>query len=312
MNLVGSAVLSLGVIVAVLAALYLPLGEYLYRAMGTARHTRAERTFYRIAGVDPDVEQRWSTYAVAAVSFAVVSTLALWALISAQGFLPLGLERSMNMDTALNTAISFVTNTDWQSYSPEAGTGYLVAMAGLTVQNFVSAATGLAVAVALFGGLTRSEASTIGNFWVDLTRACLRVLLPLSVVGGIGLLALGVIQNMNGPLEITTITGAKQVIEGGPVASQEAIKLLGTNGGGFFGANSAHPFENPSALTNLLEIILILAVPVALAHTYSRFVGDRRKGLSLVAVMGLLWTASASLVTWAEYAWAGQDRKSVV
>lgn len=302
---VFSTVTALALVLALLAAVHVPLGSYVYRVFNDSRHFRVERFCYRLVGVDPDKEMRWTSYALAVVAFGVVSVLVLWLLILAQGVLPGGLGRSQDWHTALNTAVSFTTNTNWQSYAGETGAGYLVGMAGLTVQNFVSAATGIAVAIALFRGLSRAGVETIGNFWVDLVRACLRLLLPLSVVGCVVLMAGGVVQNLADPLVITTITGQTQSVPGGPVASQEVIKMLGTNGGGIFNANSAHPFENPSAFTNLVEILLVLCIPTALPYTYGRFVGDRRQGIALVTVMGVLWTAAAALLVWAENAWSG-------
>lgn len=301
----GTAVqagLNAGLIVVILAILHVPLGEWMYQVFADERDWRLERGIYRIVGVDPRAEQRWSTYAVSVLAFGTVSVLFLWLLVMVQGWLPWGLGRSQNWHTALNTAISFTTNTNWQSYGGESGAGYTVAMAGLTVQNFVSAATGIAVAAALMRAIARSGTDRLGNFLVDLTRSSVRILLPVAVVGALMLLAGGVIQNLDAPHTITTVTGAQQVIQGGPVASQEAIKLLGTNGGGFFNANSAHPFENPNAWTNLLEIILVLMIPFSLPWTYGRMVGDRRQGHAITAVMGALFLASAGLTVWAEKA----------
>lgn len=291
-------------VIGCLAILHVPLGGYMHHAFTDPRHTRTERFIYRLVGVDPDKEMRWTSYAVATVSFGVISVLGLFVLILVQGLLPWSFGRSQDWHTALNTAVSFTTNTNWQSYGGESGAGYVVSMAGLTVQNFVSAATGIAVAIALFRGIARSSADTIGNFWVDLVRASLRLLLPISVGGAVVLMLGGVLQNLAEPMTVTTVTGEQQTILGGPVASQEVIKLLGTNGGGFFNANSAHPFENPNAWTNLLEILLVLCIPFSLPYTYGRFVEDRRQGLALTAVMGILWAGSAALLTWAEFSWA--------
>ncbi len=292
----------LGVLAVILGLLHVPLGNWMYRVFTDERDWRAERAVYRLVGVDPRREQRWSTYAVAVVAFGVMSVTLLFLLILGQRWLPWGLGRAQDWHTALNTAISFTTNTNWQSYAGEAGAGYTVQMVGLTVQNFVSAATGIAVAVALVRAIARHDTDRIGNFWVDLTRACLRVLLPIAVAGAVLLLCGGVIQNLDAPHTITTITGQQQVIQGGPVASQEAIKLLGTNGGGFFNANSAHPFENPNAWTNLLQIVLVLMIPFSLPWTYGRMVGDKRQGGVLTGVMALLFLGSAALTTWAEQA----------
>jgi K+-transporting ATPase ATPase A chain len=239
------------------------------------------------------------------VSFAVVSVVGLFLLIAVQGWLPWSLGRSMDWDTAVNTAVSFVTNTNWQSYAGEAGAGYTVQAVGLTVQNFVSAATGLAVAVALVRGIARHSTDRIGNFWVDLVRGTIRILLPMAVVAAILLLVGGVIQNLTDPTTITTVTGGQQVVQGGAVASQEAIKELGTNGGGFFNANSAHPFENPNAWTNLFEIFLLLVIPFSLPYAYGLMVGSRRQGAVATATMGGLLVTSMGLAAWAEYSAAG-------
>ena len=296
---------ALGLLAAVLVLAHAPVGAYLYRVATATGHTRVERGIYRVAGIDPDGDMHWRAYAASVVAFSLVSIGLLWALILAQSVLPWSFGRKMNWHTALNTAVSFTTNTNWQSYGGEAGAGYTVQMAGLTVQNFVSAGVGIAVAFAVMRGVARRSASTLGSFWVDLVRVCLRVLLPIAAVGAILLLLGGVIQNLAAPTEIQTVTGTTQVIQGGPVASQEAIKLLGTNGGGFFNANSAHPFENPTAWTNILEILLILLIPFSLPRTYGLMVGDRRQGHALVAVMAGIALVSAALTSWAETAAGG-------
>jgi K+-transporting ATPase ATPase A chain len=289
-------------VVLILVVVHVPLGSWMHRIFTDTHHNRAERFVYRLVGVDPDTGQRWWVYALSVLAFSLVSILALWLLILGQGLLPWSLGRSMHVDTALNTAISFVTNTNWQSYAGEAGTGYAVQAAGLTVQNFLSAAVGVAVAVAVVRGLASERTDRIGNFWVDVTRSTLRLLLPLSIVGAVLLVLGGVIQNLNDPLTVTTIAGGQQVVQGGPVASQEVIKLLGTNGGGFFNANSAHPFENPGGLVNLLEIVLLLLVASALPYTYGLMVKDRRQGLAMAAAMGFLMVAGMALTVAAEVA----------
>jgi K+-transporting ATPase ATPase A chain len=304
-----AAVLSVLTVVAILAVAHVPLGTWLYRVFTAPRHARAERAVYRLVGVDPDTEQRWSVYALSVLAFSAVSVVALWLLILAQGSLPLSLGRSMNVDTAFNTAVSFVTNTNWQSYAGEAGTGYLVQTIGLAVQNFLSAGVGLAVAIAVVRGLSREHTDRIGNFWVDLTRGTLRVLLPLSVVAAVVLVAGGVIQNLADPLTVTTIGGGQQVVQGGLVASQEAIKEIGTNGGGFFNANSAHPFENPNGWTNLLEIVLLLLIPSALPYTYGLMVKDRRQGAAMVGAMAVLGVGAMALLTWIETVGASMEGK---
>lgn len=304
-----AGVLSVASVVAILAAVHVPLGSWIHRVFTSGRHLRVERAIYRLAGVDPEVEQRWTVYALSVLAFTAVSIAGLWALILAQGVLPLSLGRSMNPDTAFNTAVSFVTNTNWQSYAGEAGTGYLVQAAGLTVQNFLSSAAGLAVAIAVVRGFAREHTDRLGNFWVDLVRGTIRVLLPLAFVAALVLVAGGVIQNLTEPATVTTIAGGQQVIQGGPVASQEAIKELGTNGGGFFNANSAHPFENPGGLTNLFEVILLLAIASALPRTYGLMVRDRRQGYAVAAAMGVLMTGAMGLLTWLEVAGGSMEGK---
>lgn len=304
-----NAIASIALVLAVLAAIHVPLGSWIHQVFTSPRHTRWERTIYRLGGIDAQTEQRWPTYLLSLLTFSGVSIAALWLMIMVQGQLPWSLGRWMNPDTALNTAISFVTNTNWQSYAGESGTGYLVQAAGLTVQNFLSAAVGLAVAVAVIRGLAREHTDRVGNFWVDLTRGALRVLLPLSILAALALIATGVIQDLSAPTTITTVAGGQQVIQGGLVGSQEAIKELGTNGGGFFNANSAHPFENPTPLSNLLEILLLLAIPSALPYTYGLLVKDRRQGLAIAAVMGLLGFASIGLMTWSELSAGSMEGK---
>ncbi len=296
----ASGLLTLAVLVAALAVVHVPLGSWIARVFTDTRHWRIERLVYRLCRVDPSSEQRWTTYAVAVLGFSVVGIVLLFALIALQGVLPLARGAAMNPDTALNTAVSFVTNTNWQSYAGEASTSPLVQTLGLTVQNFVSPAVGLAVAVALVRGLARSGGSEIGNFWVDLVRGTVRVLLPLAVLGAVVLLVGGVIQNLASPTEVTTVSGGSQVIQGGLVASQEAIKELGTNGGGYFNANSAHPFENPTAVTNLVEVFLLLVIPFSLPRTYGILVGDRRQGWTVLGVMATLWGLMVAVITWAE------------
>ena len=257
-----------------------------------------ERKLYAAAGVDPRVEQTWLGYGTAMLAFNAAGFLALYVLMRLQGSLPLNPQGfgGVSPDLAFNTAVSFVTNTNWQSYGGETTMSHLVQMAGLTVQNFVSAATGIALAVAITRAFARSGAKTIGNFWVDLTRATLYVLLPLSILVALAYAASGVPQTLAANVEATTLEGAKQVIALGPVASQEAIKQLGTNGGGFFNANAAHPFENPSAWSNALSIWSMLLIPVAMTFTFGRMIGDRRQGYALLAVMGTLLVAGTAIV----------------
>ena len=293
-------------VLAALAVAWRPLGDYLAATFTSPRHLRVERGFYRLIGVDGAGEQSWPAYLRSVLVFSGVGILAVYGLQRLQEWLPYALGLPATSEhLAFNTAISFVTNTNWQSYSPDTTLGYTVQLVGLAVQNFLSAAVGIAVAVALIRGLAARSSQTLGNFWVDLTRGTLRVLLPLSVVAAFALLAGGVVQNLAGFQEVTTLAGGSQTLPGGPVASQEAIKLLGTNGGGFFNTNSAHPFENPTAWTNLFQVFLMLLIPVALTRTFGRMVGDVRQGLAVLAVMGILFVASAVLMTWAELAAGG-------
>ncbi|HEY6568478.1 MAG TPA: potassium-transporting ATPase subunit KdpA [Actinomycetota bacterium] len=290
--------LQLLLVIAILVAAYRPLGDYMAWALGSKRSLRVERFIYRVAGVNPEVEQRWTAYAISLLAFSLLSVLLLYVMQRTQASLPLSLGfPGVKSDQAFNTAISFVSNTNWQSYSGESTMGHLVQMAGLAVQNFVSAAVGIAVAVALIRGFTRREADTIGNFWADLVRSTIRILLPIAIVGAVVLISQGVVQNFNEAREVTTVQGAEQSIPGGPVASQEVIKELGTNGGGFYNANSAHPFENPNPFTNLLEIALLLVIPFALTGTFGKLVGNRKQGYVLAGVMGLLWLGSV-LLAW--------------
>ncbi|MFF0416399.1 potassium-transporting ATPase subunit KdpA [Kitasatospora sp. NPDC004745] len=288
-------------LVGALALCYRPLGDYIARILTTSKHLRVERGIYKVIGVDGDADQRWPVYLRSVLAFSAVSVLFLYGLIRLQGHLLLSLGvPQMEGHQAWNTAISFVTNTNWQSYSGESAMGHLVQMAGLAVQNFVSAAVGIAIVAALIRGFTRNRTDRLGNFWVDLVRINLRLLLPLSIVFALVLVANGVVQNFHGFHEVTNLAGDVQKIPGGPVASQEVIKELGTNGGGFFNANSAHPFENPTGFTNWLEIFLILLIPFALPRTFGKMVGDNRQGYAIAAVMGIFWVASAALITFAE------------
>jgi K+-transporting ATPase ATPase A chain len=295
-----AGILFLASLVVALAAVHVPLGDYMFRVYASEKDLRAERAVYRAIGADPHAPQNWGSYARSVLAFSAVSILFLFGLQLVQGRLPLHLENpgtEMTPALAWNTAVSFVTNTNWQAYSGESTQGHLVQMAGLAVQNFASAAVGLAVAMAFVRGLARRDTGDLGNFWVDLVRGSLRILLPLSIISAIVLLAGGVIQNFAlHDQVVTTLTGAQQVIPGGPVASQEAIKELGTNGGGFFNANSAHPFENPTTWTNWVEIFLLSCIAFSLPRTFGRMVDSRRQGLAIVAVMGSIATASVSLV----------------
>jgi K+-transporting ATPase ATPase A chain len=285
-----AGLLQVALLIAALAVCYRPLGAYMTRVYTSDHDTRVERACYKVMGVDPKADQRWAVYARSLLAFSAVSVLFLYGLLRLQPHLPLSLGfPGVAPDQAFNTAASFVTNTNWQSYSGESTMGHLAQMAGLAVQNFASAAVGMAVAVALIRGFIRSRTDRIGNFWVDLIRGCLRILLPLAVVGAIVLIAAGAIQNLSSGTDATTLAGIHQSITGGPVASQEVIKELGTNGGGFYNANSAHPFENPNPFSNFLEIFLILLIPVALTRTFGLMVKDKRQGYAILATMASLW-----------------------
>jgi K+-transporting ATPase ATPase A chain len=298
MSTTGAAALAALALVAVLAVTHVPLGDFMARVFGSSRHLRVERVVYRLVRVDPDAEQRWGVYAVSVLAFSAVCLLLLYGLERLQGALPWSLGRpGVTPALAWNTAASFVTNTNWQNYAGESTMGHLVQMAGLAVQNFLSAAVGLAVAIALVRGFARSRTDRLGNFWVDVVRGCVRILLPLSVLAAVVLMATGVIQNLAGPHTVHTLAGATQAIPGGPVASQEAIKELGTNGGGFFNANSAHPFENPSGFTNWFEVVLLLLIPFALPRTFGRLVGDKRQGWAVLAVMAVIFLGSLAATT---------------
>ena len=292
--------LSIAALLLVLGLLYRPLGDYMAHVYTTTRHLRVERGVYRLTGVSPDSEQSPRSYSLSVVGFSMVSVVALMVMQLGQAHLPMdrGLP-GVPWWMSFNTAASFVANTNWQSYAGESTLGFSVQMAGLAVQNFLSAAVGMAVAVALIRGFVRIRSGALGNFWVDLTRGTLRILLPMAFIGAIVLIAGGVVQNFSDST-ITTLAGHSQVLTGGPVASQEVIKELGTNGGGFFNANSAHPFENPNGFTNLFEILLILLIPVCLTRTLGTMLGNRRQGLAVLGAMGVLWTISLVVVTAAE------------
>ncbi|ROQ36505.1 K+-transporting ATPase ATPase A chain [Frondihabitans sp. PhB188] len=293
-----AGLLQIMTVLVVLVALHRPMGAYLAWVYSARRDWRLERGFYRVIGVDPSREQSSGAYLRGILVFSTVGIAFVFALQKLQALLPYSLGfGSIPNALSFNTAVSFVTNTNWQSYSPDVTMGYAVQLGGLVVQNFVSAAVGMAVAVALIRGLARVRSGTLGNFWVDLTRGLARVLVPMAVVAAVVLLAGGVIQNFGGFEHVTTLTGGSAVIPGGPVASQEAIKMLGTNGGGFFNANSAHPFENPNAFTNLFEIVLMLIIPFSMPRLFGRLVGDTRQGTAIAAVMATIFAASLTAMT---------------
>ena len=291
-------ILQVATLILILAVIYRPLGDYIAHVYQSRRDLRFERGIYRLIGVDPASAQTWQAYLRGVLAFSAMGVVFVYALQRLQTLLPysLGLP-PVPEGLAFNTAVSFVTNTNWQSYSPELTMGYTVQFAGLAVQNFVSAAVGIAVAIALVRGLAARRSDTLGNFWVDLVRGTFRILLPLAVVAAIALVAAGVIQNFNGFTDVHTITGGSQVLPGGPVASQEAIKQLGTNGGGFFNANSAHPFENPTPWTSLLEIVLLLAIPFAMPRAFGKIVGDNRQGYAILGVMAAIFLVSLTVLS---------------
>jgi K+-transporting ATPase ATPase A chain len=297
--------LQLAALVAAVVLATRTLGPYLADVFArdlTGRSPAGDRWFapiesrvFKLGGIDPEREQHWTTYARSMLALSLVSVLGLYALQRLQGHLFLNPTRAEapSAPLAWNTAVSFVTNTNWQNYGGETAMSHLTQMAGLAVQNFASAAVGIAVAVALVRGIARRQSQSVGNFWVDLVRAALRVLLPLALVAALAFVALGVIQNLHGFTEVTTVQHATQQVPGGLVASQEAIKQLGTNGGGFFNANAAHPFENPNGASNFLSMFLLLAIPFSLTGAYGRMVGDRRQGRVLFAAMFVLWIVAA-------------------
>ncbi|MBJ7416916.1 MAG: potassium-transporting ATPase subunit KdpA [Niveispirillum sp.] len=293
---------------AIIIAVTRPLGGFMTRIFTGERTWLSlplgplERGFYRLAGVDERAEQHWLTYAVSMLLFNLAGAAFLYAILRVQDVLPLNPQGlpALPAELAFNTAISFVTNTNWQSYGGETTMSYLSQMAGLTVQNFLSAATGIALALALVRGFARKSAKTIGNFWVDMTRATLYVLLPISLLAALFFIWQGVPQNLDAYTVATTVEGAQQTIAQGPVASQLAIKMLGTNGGGFFNANSAHPFENPTALSNFVQMLLIFAIGAGLTNVFGRMVGNEKQGWAILAAMGVLFIAGVALAYWAE------------
>jgi K+-transporting ATPase ATPase A chain len=298
MSPTAAGLAQVGLLVVALAAVHRPLGDHLARVYTATNHWRIERVIYRIGRVNPDVEQRWTTYAAGVLGFSFVGIVLLYLIMRLQSLLPFDFGRgAVEPGIAFNTAVSFVTNTNWQSYVPETVMGHTVQMLGLTAQNFVSGAVGMAVAVALVRGFLRDRTDRLGNFWVDLVRGTVRVLLPLAAVAAVVLVAGGVVQSLTSGFDVTTVDGATHRVPLAPAASQEAIKELGTNGGGIFNANSAHPFENPNGFTNLFEVFLLLVVPVSLTRTFGTLVGNRRQGYVLLGVMTFLFAALLT-VTW--------------
>ncbi|MGW7318863.1 potassium-transporting ATPase subunit KdpA [Streptomyces sp. NPDC054865] len=306
MSPVTAGVLQLLALIAALALVYRPLGDHMAKVYSSEKHYRPEKWIYKAIGANPSAEMRWPAYLRAVLAFSAVSVLFLYLMQRVQGSLPgsLGFS-SIDPDQAFNTAASFVANTNWQSYYGEQAMGHVVQTGGLAVQNFVSAAVGMAVAVALVRGFARSRTGELGNFWSDLVRGTVRILLPISVIGAIVLVACGAIQNFAGIHEVGQFLGGTQQWNGGAVASQEVIKELGTNGGGYFNANSAHPFENPTPFSNLFEIFLILLIPFALTRAFGRMVGNLRQGYAILATMGIIWIAFTALMMWTEFAHHG-------
>ncbi|SOD61674.1 K+-transporting ATPase ATPase A chain [Streptomyces zhaozhouensis] len=306
MNAQLAGVLQLTALLGALALAHRPLGDHIADVHTSRRHLRVERLVYRAVGVRPDAEVGWTGYLRGVLAFSLVGIALLYLLQRLQDVLPGSLGfATIPPDQAFNTAVSFVTNTNWQSYSGEQTMGHLVQTGGLAVQHFLSAAVGMAVAVALVRGFARTSTGALGNFWVDLVRGTVRVLLPLAACAALVLVACGVIQNLSGIHHVGQFLGGTQQWNGGAVASQEAVKLLGTNGGGYFNANSAHPFENPTPFSNLFEIFLILLLPVALTRTFGRMVGSTRQGYAVLGAMGVLWVAFAGLMLLTEHHGAG-------
>jgi K+-transporting ATPase ATPase A chain len=300
--------LQAGLLIAALAACYVPLGNYMARIFTTDKHWRVERATFKMIGIDPTADQKWSAYVRSMLAFSAISVLFLYGLQRLQHYLLSFMGPHMaNVppDVAWNTAVSFVTNTNWQNYAGESTMTYLVQMGGLAVQNFLSAAVGIVVAMAMIRGFVRSRTDKLGNFWVDLTHCVFRLLLPLSIVGGLILAAGGVIDNFAAYHTVTTLSGAHQTIVGGPFASQELIKNMGNNGGGPLNTNSAHPFENPNPFTNWFEIFTILLIPFATPRAFGRMVKDNRQGYALVAVMATIWLAAVGGISFFQQQAAG-------
>jgi potassium-transporting ATPase potassium-binding subunit len=293
--------LQAALLVAALAVCYVPLGNYIARIFTSDKDWKIERGIYKLMGINKDADQKWSVYVRSILAFSAVSVLFLYAMQRLQDHLLLSEHMTaVPPDTAWNTAASFVTNTNWQNYAGESTMGYLVQMTGLTVQQFLSAAVGLVVAIAMIRGFIRSKTDKLGNFWVDFTRAAIRLLLPIAVIGAIILVANGAIENFHAYTTYTTLSGAHQTIPGGPVASMEPIKDLGNNGGGFFNTNSAHPFENPNPWTNWFEIFLLLLIPFATPRAFGKMVKDNRQGYALVAVMAIIWILAVAGISFFE------------
>jgi K+-transporting ATPase ATPase A chain len=301
MNSTAAGWLQFALLFGALAACYVPLGNYIAHIYTTKNHWRLERGIYKLCGIDPEADMRWTVYVRSILAFSLVAVLFVYLIERTQHYLfwSVGMA-NVPTDTAWNTAASFVTNTNWQNYAGEATMGYLSQMAGLMVQQFMSAAVGLAVAIAMIRGFTRSKTDRLGNFWVDLTRGTIRLLLPLAVIGALVLMAGGTIENLANYHTITTLSGAHQTIPGGAVASQESIKDLGNNGGGWFNTNAAHPFESPNPFTNIFIIFMLLLIPFATPRAFGKMVGDNRQGYALVAVMVIIWACAVGGISFFE------------
>lgn len=305
MSTTAAGLLQAGFLIALLAIAHVPLGGYMARIATSEHHTRVERAIYRICGVDPHREQSWRHYARGLIGFSLAGVLLLYLLLRLGTLLPMSFGReAFPPDGAFNTAISFVTNTNWQWYSGE-DLGHVPQMLGLSVQNFVSGAVGICVAFALIRGFARSRTDQLGNFFVDVTRVSLRLLLPMAFIVAVLLMLGGAVQSWAAGLDVTTLAGGTQHVPLGPVASQEAIKQLGTNGGGFFNANGSHPFENPNPLTSVLAIWAMTVIPFSLPYTFGKMIGDRRQGVAIVIVMGILQFGAMSLALASELAHRG-------
>ncbi|HEY6278487.1 MAG TPA: potassium-transporting ATPase subunit KdpA [Streptosporangiaceae bacterium] len=303
MNSALAGWLQVGLLVAALAACYIPLGNYIAKIFTTDKHWKVERGIFKLTGIDPTVDQKWSQYLRSMLAFSAVSVLFLYGLQRVQHYvLEFAGPHMANVPatTAWNTAVSFTTNTNWQNYSGESTMTYLTQMSGLAVQNFMSAAVGLVVAIAMIRGFVRARTGTLGNFWVDLTHAVVRLLIPLSIVGGLVLIAGGAVDNFTAYHTVTTLSGGHQTLVGGPFGSQEVIKDMGNNGGGPFNANSAHPYENPNPFTNMFEIFLLLLIPFATPRAFGKMVKDNRQGYALVAIMVIIWLAAVGGISFFE------------
>jgi potassium-transporting ATPase potassium-binding subunit len=295
MNSTSAGWLQFVLLFAALAACYVPLGNYIAHIFTTDKDWRVERGFYKLIGINRDADMKWSTYVKSVLAFSAVSVLFLYGMQRLQHYLFSFVGPHMAavpQNTSWNTAVSFVTNTNWQNYAGESTMTYIVQMSGLVVQQFLSAAVGLAVAIAMIRGFTRSRTDKLGNFWVDVTRGTVRLLIPLAIVGGLILIATGAIENFSAYHTVTTLSGVQQTIPGGPVGSSEIIKNMGNNGGGWFNTNSAHPFENPNAFSNIFEIFTLLLIPFATPRAFGKMVKDNRQGYALVAVMVIIWAAA--------------------